>query len=144
MQQLLQECSCQNVTSRNPAGVVLTSCTLPVPSLRDTDLCFDLFAQLCKFRSLADELCVLCQIGCPLHRFLHVLRAHVFEGVPSRWCIPHLASNTRLLTQVGTISANGDEEIGKLIARAMERVGKEGVITVAVGSHLATVFDHTV
>ena len=32
--------------------------------------------------------------------------------------------------QVGTISANGDEEIGKLIARAMERVGKEGVITV--------------
>lgn len=34
--------------------------------------------------------------------------------------------------QVGTISANGDTEIGQLIARAMERVGKEGVITVAV------------
>lgn len=34
--------------------------------------------------------------------------------------------------QVGTISANGDAEIGNLIARAMERVGKEGVITVAV------------
>ena len=34
--------------------------------------------------------------------------------------------------KVGTISANGDEEIGKLIARAMERVGKEGVITVQV------------
>lgn len=36
--------------------------------------------------------------------------------------------------QVGTISANGDAEIGNLIARAMERVGKEGVITVAVRS----------
>lgn len=36
------------------------------------------------------------------------------------------------MTQVGTISANGEKEIGDLIARAMERVGKEGVITVAV------------
>lgn len=33
---------------------------------------------------------------------------------------------------MGTISANGDREIGELIARAMERVGKEGVITVQV------------
>ena len=33
---------------------------------------------------------------------------------------------------MGTISANGDENIGELIARAMEKVGKEGVITVAV------------
>lgn len=37
-----------------------------------------------------------------------------------------------LLLQVGTISANGEKEIGDLIARAMERVGKEGVITVVV------------
>lgn len=36
------------------------------------------------------------------------------------------------LVQVGTISANGEAEIGELIARAMERVGKEGVITVQV------------
>ena len=36
------------------------------------------------------------------------------------------------LQQVGTISANGEKEIGDLIARAMERVGKEGVITVSV------------
>lgn len=36
------------------------------------------------------------------------------------------------IMQVGTISANGEKEIGDLIARAMERVGKEGVITVAV------------
>lgn len=34
--------------------------------------------------------------------------------------------------QVGTISANGEREIGELIAKAMEKVGKEGVITVAV------------
>src|SRR5271163_4899902 len=34
------------------------------------------------------------------------------------------------IAQVGTISANGDETIGKLLAGAMEKVGKEGVITV--------------
>src|SRR5687768_12976242 len=34
------------------------------------------------------------------------------------------------IAQVGTISANGDETIGKLLAEAMEKVGKEGVITV--------------
>jgi chaperonin GroEL len=34
------------------------------------------------------------------------------------------------ITQVGTISANGDETVGKLLAEAMEKVGKEGVITV--------------
>lgn len=34
--------------------------------------------------------------------------------------------------QVATISANGEREIGELIARAMEKVGREGVITVSV------------
>jgi len=34
------------------------------------------------------------------------------------------------IAQIGTISANGDQEIGKLLAEAMEKVGKEGVITV--------------
>lgn len=33
---------------------------------------------------------------------------------------------------MATISANGEREIGELIARAMEKVGKNGVITVAV------------
>jgi chaperonin GroEL len=41
-----------------------------------------------------------------------------------------------LCMQVGTISSNGDVEIGKLIATAMEKVGKEGVITVADGKTL--------
>ena len=37
---------------------------------------------------------------------------------------------------MGTISANGEREIGELIARAMEKVGKEGVITVNDGKTL--------
>jgi len=42
------------------------------------------------------------------------------------------------IAQVGTISANGDAEIGKMIAEAMERVGKEGVITVEEAKSLET------
>ena len=41
------------------------------------------------------------------------------------------------IAQVGTISANADEEIGRIIADAMGKVGKEGVITVEEGSGLA-------
>jgi chaperonin GroEL len=44
----------------------------------------------------------------------------------------------REIAQVGTISANGDEQIGKLIAEAMEKVGKEGVITVEEAKGLET------
>ena len=43
-----------------------------------------------------------------------------------------MISTTEEIAQVGTISANGEREIGDLIARAMEKVGKEGVITVGV------------
>ncbi|SBT19054.1 60 kDa chaperonin [Marinomonas gallaica] len=43
-------------------------------------------------------------------------------------------SDTRAIEQVGTISANSDHSVGKIIAEAMERVGKEGVITVEEGS----------
>jgi len=42
------------------------------------------------------------------------------------------------IAQVGTISANGDVEIGKMIAEAMEKVGKEGVITVEEAKSLET------
>ena len=45
------------------------------------------------------------------------------------------------IAQVGTVSANGDEEIGALIASAMEKVGKEGVITVEEGSGMANELD---
>lgn len=44
--------------------------------------------------------------------------------------------STEEITQVATISANGDREIGELIAKAMEKVGKEGVITVEDGTTL--------
>src|SRR5690242_1129893 len=44
--------------------------------------------------------------------------------------------DSKSIAQVGTISANGDESIGKTIADAMEKVGKEGVITVEEGSGL--------
>ncbi|CAI0392238.1 unnamed protein product [Linum tenue] len=47
-----------------------------------------------------------------------------------------MISTPEEITQVGTISANGEREIGELIARAMEKVGKEGVITVADGNTL--------
>ena len=45
--------------------------------------------------------------------------------------------DSKAIAQVGTVSANGDEEIGRMIASAMEKVGKEGVITVEEGSGMA-------
>ncbi|MFL5375694.1 MAG: chaperonin GroEL, partial [Myxococcales bacterium] len=45
------------------------------------------------------------------------------------------------IAQVGTISANGDETIGKLLAEAMEKVGKEGVITVEEAKSSETTLD---
>lgn len=45
------------------------------------------------------------------------------------------------IAQVGTISANGDETIGKLLADAMEKVGKEGVITVEENKTAETTLD---
>jgi chaperonin GroEL len=45
------------------------------------------------------------------------------------------------IAQVGTISANGDREIGKIIAEAMKKVGNEGVITVEEAKSLETELD---
>lgn len=50
-------------------------------------------------------------------------------------------TNKEEIEQVGTISANADTEIGMLIADAMERVGKEGVITVQDGKILENELD---
>ena len=50
-------------------------------------------------------------------------------------------SDTKAIAQVGTISANSDESVGQIIAEAMERVGKEGVITVEEGSGLDNELD---
>ena len=45
------------------------------------------------------------------------------------------------IAQVGTISANGDDAIGSIIAEAMDKVGKEGVITVEEGKSLDNELD---
>jgi chaperonin GroEL len=45
-------------------------------------------------------------------------------------------TTSKEIAQVGSISANGDESIGKIIADAMDKVGKEGVITVEDGKSL--------
>ncbi|WNG46531.1 chaperonin GroEL [Archangium minus] len=50
-------------------------------------------------------------------------------------------ADKKAIAQVGTISANGDETIGNIIADAMEKVGKEGVITVEEAKGLETTLD---
>jgi chaperonin GroEL len=45
------------------------------------------------------------------------------------------------IAQVGTISANGDKEVGKMIADAMKKVGNEGVITVEEAKTAVTELD---
>ncbi|TXG63941.1 hypothetical protein EZV62_010935 [Acer yangbiense] len=45
-----------------------------------------------------------------------------------------MISTSEEIAQVGTISANGDKEIGELIAEAMQKVGKDGVITISDGN----------
>ncbi len=49
--------------------------------------------------------------------------------------------DSKAIAQVGTISANSDERVGQIIAEAMEKVGKEGVITVEEGSGLEDELD---
>lgn len=64
---------------------------------------------------------------------IKVVEAIVASATP---CIDNKA-----IAQVGTISANSDESVGKIIAEAMEKVGKEGVITVEEGSGLDNQLD---
>src|SRR6186713_785414 len=61
--------------------------------------------------------------------------------------VEHLKANAKKVTsneeiaQVGTISANGDKEIGDFLAKAMAKVGNEGVITVEEAKSLDTELD---
>ena len=50
-------------------------------------------------------------------------------------------TDDKAISQVGTISANGDTAVGAIIAEAMEKVGKEGVITVEEGSGIENELD---
>ncbi|WP_158774564.1 chaperonin GroEL [Cobetia sp. L2A1] len=57
----------------------------------------------------------------------------VIEAVKAVRALAVPCTDTKAIAQVGTISANGDARIGEIIAEAMEKVGKEGVITVDEG-----------
>ncbi|EJD6377882.1 MULTISPECIES: chaperonin GroEL [Providencia] len=65
----------------------------------------------------------------------------VFAAVEELKALSVPCSDTKSIAQVGTISANSDETVGKLIAEAMDKVGKEGVITVEEGTGLEDELD---
>lgn len=73
-----------------------------------------------------------------LKRGVDMAVAAVIEDVKKR--SRSVTSNAEI-AQVGTISANGDTEVGEMIARAMEKVGNEGVITVEEAKSLETELD---
>ncbi|WP_423898009.1 chaperonin GroEL [Candidatus Pelagadaptatus aseana] len=65
----------------------------------------------------------------------------VAAAVTEIQAIAQPCENTKSIEQVGTISANSDSSVGQIIAEAMERVGKEGVITVEEGNALDNELD---
>jgi chaperonin GroEL len=73
-----------------------------------------------------------------LKRGIDVAVAAVVEDIKSR---SKKVSTNDEIAQVGTISANGDSEVGQMLARAMERVGNEGVITIEEAKSLETELD---
>ena len=66
-----------------------------------------------------------------LKRGIDLAVTHVVEDLKAR---SRPVSNNEEIAQVGIISSNGDEVVGRKIAEAMEKVGKEGVITVEEAS----------
>ncbi len=73
-----------------------------------------------------------------LKRGIDIAVASVVKDIQKR-AKPVSASSE--VAQVGTISSNGDEKIGKMIAQAMQKVGNEGVITVEEAKSLDTEVD---
>ena len=65
----------------------------------------------------------------------------VIAAVEALKKISRPCSDNKEIAQVGTISANSDSSIGQIIAEAMDKVGKEGVITVEEGSGLQNELD---
>jgi chaperonin GroEL len=65
----------------------------------------------------------------------------VAAGVEALKSLSKPCEDDKAIAQVGTISANSDESIGRIIADAMSKVGKEGVITVEEGSGLENELD---
>src|ERR1700677_1913149 len=70
-----------------------------------------------------------------LKRGIDLAVAAVVEDIKSR---SKKVSTNDEIAQVGTISANGDTEVGQMLAKAMERVGNEGVITIEEAKSLET------
>ncbi|KAI8002330.1 hypothetical protein LOK49_LG08G02499 [Camellia lanceoleosa] len=68
-----------------------------------------------------------------LQHGIHMAVNAVVTNLKSR---ARMISTSEEIAQVGTTSANGEREIGELIAKAMEKVGKEGAITIAAGKTL--------
>jgi chaperonin GroEL len=73
-----------------------------------------------------------------LKRGIDLAVAAVVEDIKSR---SKKVSTNDEIAQVGTISANGDSEVGQMLAKAMERVGNEGVITIEEAKSLETELD---
>ena len=73
-----------------------------------------------------------------LKRGIDLAVAKVVEDLKAR---SRPVSSTNEIAQVGIISANGDEEVGRSIAEAMDKVGKEGVITVEEATGLTLELD---
>jgi chaperonin GroEL len=73
-----------------------------------------------------------------LKRGIDIAADWVMEELTSR---SKKVSTTEEISQVGTVSANGDKAIGAMIAKAMEKVGKEGVITIEEAKSLDTELD---
>jgi chaperonin GroEL len=63
------------------------------------------------------------------------------EDIASLKNMSQKISTAKSIAQVGTVAANGDAEIGKILADAMSQVGKDGVITVEEGKSLETNFE---
>jgi chaperonin GroEL len=73
-----------------------------------------------------------------IKRGIDVAVSKVIEGIKEQ---SRSVRGKEQLAQVGTIAANGEREIGEFLAEAMDKVGKEGVITVEEAKSLTTTLD---
>ncbi|MDJ0569888.1 MAG: chaperonin GroEL [Pleurocapsa sp. MO_192.B19] len=75
-----------------------------------------------------------------LRRGIEKAANYLLEKIAARASPVH---DSKAIAQVGTISAGNDEEVGRMIAEAMEKVGKEGVITLEEGKSMTTELEVT-
>src|SRR5215469_6421056 len=92
-------------------------------------------------RAMIREGVKLLAAGLPPMELKRGMDAAVIEAVKAIKNMSRPVKDKERMEQVATISANGDESIGKIVAGAMDKVGKEGVITVEEARGLETVLD---